>query len=423
MKEKLINDLNESNKNIIITGDLGTGKTSGILFPIVDKIVNANKSFIVIDPREEYLKKYYNGVKSKGYNTIVLNLNDMSKSDGWNPFELPYQMFKKGDKDRSLNYLDQIGSEIFYENSTADPFWSQSSADFFTGVTLALFEDAKEDEINLSSVNVMFDGLNKKFVTDTYLGEYFRFKNPSDQSYIYVSNTIFAPKDTRSSILSVAKQKLRLYVSRESVNKLLSKTTFDFKEINNKPTAIFIITKESNTSINSLASIFVKQLFSYLSDNRCANKFNFILDNLDTIENISEIVQMMSAGVSRNIKFVLVTRSKEILESQYGSYMFKLSNTIDITEKQIESIVANEKQTIENSHEEVKIPNEKIVYPSLKSTIIKTFPLEEYVQSKRKYDIFSETSNEDNPLNYVDKVSIDDMITSIDEKMAQLEKK
>ena len=118
--------------------------------------------------------------------------------------------------------LEKTAKTMFYEDSTVDPFWSLTASDFFTGVTLALFEDGKEDEINLNSVNMMFEGVNERFGTTDYLTNYFKLKSPSSQSYVCASTTILAPKETKGSILSVARQKLRTYVSREKLSVLMN---------------------------------------------------------------------------------------------------------------------------------------------------------------------------------------------------------
>ena len=93
---------------------------------------------------------------------------------------------------------------MFYENSSQDPFWALTASDFFTGVTLALFEDGNADEVNLNSVNNMFNGIDKKFGASDYITEYFKTKETSSKPYIFASTTFLAPRDTKGSILSVS---------------------------------------------------------------------------------------------------------------------------------------------------------------------------------------------------------------------------
>ena len=77
-----------------------------------------------------------------------------------------------------------------------------------------MFEDAKEEEINLSSVNAIFNGINMRMGTTDYLTAYFKSKNPASQSLVYAASTIYAPNETKGSILSVARQPINLFITR-----------------------------------------------------------------------------------------------------------------------------------------------------------------------------------------------------------------
>ena len=155
MKEEILKKVHNANKNLIIDGVISTGKTKFVSFPLIKEMINSNESIFILDSKEEYIKEFYSKAKEKDYNTLIINLRDLNKSEGWNLLEYPYNLYKKGETDKSLNYLAQIGKEMFYEGSTVDPFWSNSAANLFAGVVVGLFEDAKENEINLSSVSNM----------------------------------------------------------------------------------------------------------------------------------------------------------------------------------------------------------------------------------------------------------------------------
>ena len=246
MKKEMLEKVLNAHKNLIVEGDIASGKTTNVLFPVVDNAIEKKESLFILDSREEYVNRYYEKLKSNNYNTIILNLRDMDKSEGWNPLEYPYNLYKNGEKDKAQEYLEKIGKIMFYENSSQDPFWALTASDFFTGVTLALFEDGNADEVNLNSVNNMFNGIDKKFGASDYITEYFKTKETSSKPYIFASTTFLAPKDTKGSILSVARQKLRLYVSREKLSQIMNKTTFNFDDVANKPTAIFVIARTNN---------------------------------------------------------------------------------------------------------------------------------------------------------------------------------
>ncbi len=428
MKQEILEKVLNARKNLIIQGDVASGKTTNVLFPIVDNAIKNNESLFILDSKEEYINKYYKKLKEKNYNTIIINLRDLGKSDGWNPLEYAYNLSKNGDSDKAQEYLEKIGKIVFYEGSSQDPFWSITASDFFTGVTLGLFEDGQKDEINFNSINAMFDGIDKKYGATDFITTYFRSKDTASKPYVFASSTFLAPKETKGSILSVARQKLRLLVSREKLSQLLSKTTFNFEDVAEKPTAIIFIARDENKTLNCLAAMFIEQLYSILLEKRHENKFNFILDNFDIIEKCNDLVDIISSSPSRNIKFSIATRSNVKLASEYGDYVISLCDMIDIHDDKISVVINKVKTDVNNEFETVVISDEKIDYPKLNTGQLKIFNLEKKVQEIKSKELansdfggltlpdFPNTSGLNTGLK-----PIDELISDIDDKIAQIE--
>lgn len=432
MKKEMLEKVYNTQKNIIVAGDIAAGKTTSVLFPLVDKMIEQKESLMILDSKEEYINKYYNELKNKDYNIVILNLRDFDKSEGWNPLQLAYELYKNGSIDKAIDYLEKIGKTIFYDASENDPFWTLTASDLFTGIVLALFEDAKEYEVNFNSVNMILEGVNERYYdskqTIDYLTCYFLDKNPSSLSYVYASTAVFAPRDTRASIMSVAKQKLMTYVSREKLSMLMNKTTFNFEEIKTKPTAIFFIAKDESKHLNTLASIFIEQLFTFLLDSKVANKFNFVLDNFDSIEKVNEFTDMLGAGLSRGIRFVVSTRFLEDLSTKYGSYITKLSNQVYTTNDLLKIKMNDKEETIENEYEELENVSNEIDYPNLNQNSnifhfnqnsIKVFDLKRYVIS----NCHLRNIGSDVPTLSIHNstVDVDDLIKRIDEKIVKID--
>lgn len=95
-------------------------------------------------------------LRAKGYNIILLNFRDPGRGNAWNPLTLPYKLWQNGNQDKAIELLEDLAANILYDegNKNADPFWEKTSADYFSGITLGLFSDAKEDEINLNSISL-----------------------------------------------------------------------------------------------------------------------------------------------------------------------------------------------------------------------------------------------------------------------------
>lgn len=376
MKREILDKLYNSKRNIIVSGNMATGKTTNVLFPITDKIISNKESFVVTDSKDEYLNKYYNYLKEKNYNCIILNLRDLEKSECWNPLEYAYNLYKENNQNKAIEYLYNLANSFFNTEENDDPFWQRTTCDFFVGVALALFEDAKKEEINLNSINKIITATNTKNEKESPLTTYFMSKDKSSQAYINASTTILAPKDTKGSILMVANQMIKPYIYNDTVSSLLNITTFDYKDILNKPTAIFVITKKESKIMNSVATSFIEELFNILLDNQ--NKFNFILDNIDDIRYFNNLLDMMSQASPNHLKFYLGTRSINNLKEKYNDLLLSVSDQVEIIGESIAYTINDIKNTIPNDNEEVVIQQSIIEYPTNQIKKIQIFNLEEF---------------------------------------------
>ena len=407
MKKEILENIIKQNRNIVVSGDISSGKTKSFMFPLVEEQIDNNENIIILDTKEEYISKYYETLKNKDYNIITLNLKDLNKSVGWNPLKYPYTLYKSGNVDAALDSINKLAVPIFHDKASKDPFWENSSCDFFTGLVLSLFDDAKEDEVNFNSVNALFDSLNVRYGDKDLLTHYFEYKGRNSKAYTAASTTLLAPMETRGSIVSVARQKFKLYVIREKLNNLLSKTTFNYEDIVTKPTAIFIISKDENTYLSTLVEIFITQLFDILINNS-KTKYNIILDNFDILNEIVGFNSMLSSGVAQKIKFYIATRSIDKLYDTYGYYIKSLICYYDINNIRRDS-------TLEE--ENLEYVESNVEYPVLEINDIKVFDLENFLNDKNV------TLPQKNDVNHVNSDKISDLINKIDNKIQELDSK
>lgn len=412
----MIDKIYNLNRNLIVDGKLSAGKTTNVMFPLVEKMIDNSESLFILDSKEEYLNKYYNELKSKKYNVIIINLRVMDESEGWNPLEYPYQLYKNGDKDGAINHIERLANTIYYNSLNEDSFWSMTAGDLFKGLVLSLFEDGENDEINLSSVNSMLEKGMNKFGAKDYLTEYFKNKDPESKAFTFASATVFAPNETKGGILSVAKQRLRLFIGREKLNMLTNKTTFEIDAIDSKKTAIFFIAKDEETSLSGYATMFIEQLYTILVSKKLTNKFNFILDNFDSIKKCDNLIDMLSSCISRKMKVCICTRNLEDLLEKTDNYLLKLSDAIEVDDDGVKFLSKNGYETIKEGIDKIDIPSSSINYPKLEKSNVKVFDLQRFVINNniKKFDL---------DLNINDFISTEDLIKSIDKKIAELDSK
>ena len=329
----LVNDgrriwVDDGESHNLVIGSTGTGKTQCVIHPLVKILAKKGESMIVTDPKGEIYRENAGLLKEKGYQILVLNFRDPQRGNTWNPLHLPYKLYKSGNTDKAMELLDDLASNILYEESSAnkDPFWEKTSADYFAGLALGLFEDAKEEEININSISLMTTLGEEKFgARSTYIKEYFSGKDPAGAAYTCASGTIFAPEETKGSILSTFKQKIRLFSSRENLSEMLSQNDFDIDSIGKKKTAVFMIIQDEKKTYHALATIFIKQCYESLIDvaqnspkGELPVRTNFILDEFANMPPLKDITTMITAARSRLIRFTMIIQNLAQLNSVYG---------------------------------------------------------------------------------------------------------
>ncbi len=328
----LINDgkkiwVDDGDYHNLIIGSTGSGKTQNIIFPMIEILAKHGESMIITDPKGELYEKKSNMLRSKGYNIVLLNFRDPGRGNAWNPMSLPYNLYKSGNRDKAMELLDDLALNILYDegNKNADPFWEKTSADYFSGLSLGLFDDAKEEEINLNSISLMTTVGEEKLGGSTYIKEYFNLKDPGSSAYISASSTILAPSDTKMSILAVFKQKIKLFASRENLSEMLSYSDFDIKDIGKKKTAVFIIVQDEKKTYHSLVTIFIKQVYETLIDvaqnspgNKLPIRTNFLLDEFANMPPLKDVTTMITAARSRAMRFTMIIQNFAQLNEVYG---------------------------------------------------------------------------------------------------------
>ena len=328
----LINDgkkmwVDNGEGHTLIIGSTGAGKTQVAIFPLVHSLAKHDESMIITDPKGEIYETTAEMLRKRGYNVVLLNFRNPQQGSGWNPLHLPYKYYKEGNPDKANELTDDLAMNILYDENAQnnDPFWEKTSADYFSGICLGLFEDAKEDEINLNSVNLFTTvGEEKCGPNALYANEYFKTKDPASPAYVSASSTIAAPNETRGSILSVFKQKIRLFAARENLSEMLSHSDFEFEDIGRKKTAVFIVIQDEKKTYHSLVTIFLKQCYETLVDyaQKCGGKLpyrtNFLLDEFANMPPLKDVDTMVSAARSRKMRFFFVIQNYAQLAEVYG---------------------------------------------------------------------------------------------------------
>lgn len=317
---------NSGEPHALIMGASGSGKTQCMMFPLLKILARHGESVIVTDPKGELYEECGKLLQEKGYKVILLNFRDPKEGSAWNPFSYPYRIYKEGNIDKANELLQDLASNILIDpNNKAEPFWEQTASNFFTGLSLGLFDDAIEEEVNINSINMMAEVGEDRIGSSTYIKEYFKAKGELSPAYIAAASCINAPNETRGGIMSTFRTKTRIFSSQESLSEMLSYSDFDIRDIGKEKTAIFLKVHDEKTTYHALATIFVKQAYEALiataqtfPNLKLPYRTNFILDEFANMPAIKDIGTMITASRSRNIRFSFAIQNFSQLNQVYG---------------------------------------------------------------------------------------------------------
>ena len=316
--------VDDGESHSLIIGSTGSGKTYCIVNPLVHILAKHNESMVITDPKGEIYENNAEFLRDRGYKIVLLNFRNPQRGNMWNPLTLPYKLYKAGNFDKCNELLRDLAINILHDEKTDDPFWQNTSADYFVALAQGLFQDADESCINIDSIIQMLTVGEEKYGSSTFAKEYFKMKDSRNPAYVNAAGTIDAPNDTKGSIISVFRQKVNIFAMAENLSEMLSKSDFDMMDIGREKTAVFLIIQDEKKTYHALTTIFVKQCYESLIDvaqesgGKLKVRTNFILDEFANMPELKDVTTMITAARSRQIRFNLIIQNFAQLNQVYG---------------------------------------------------------------------------------------------------------
>lgn len=322
--------IDSSDTHSLVFGSTGSLKTRTVVSPTIKILGYAGESMVINDPKGELFVRHAGDLAEQGYNIVEINFRNPSLGNAWNPLYIPYKFYLDGDYDKAAEFVNDIATNLMLsETLSKDPFWEYSASDVFYGLVMLLFRYCKEFNEPMTAVNIgNVLGLRRKLYSQANLPsatDIWKYASQNELITISLSGSVYAPKDTRNSILSTFDQKMRSFSIQDTLLEMLSNNDFSMEKIQSEKTAVFLITPDEKTSYHRLVSMFIKECYEYLiyeatmnSDNKMKVRVNFILDEFSSLPKIADMPAMISAARSRDIKFLLVVQSQSSLKQRYA---------------------------------------------------------------------------------------------------------
>jgi len=319
------------NLNTLVCGGSGAGKTRFYAKP---NIMNANTSFVVLDPKGELLRDTGNLLKEKGYDIKVIDLINMDKSHCYNPF-----VYLKDDNDVQRMVTNLFKNTTPKNSSSSDPFWDQAAMMLLMALVLYLHHEAPEDEQNFPMVMEMIRAGEVREDSEDYqspldmLFEKLEEENPEHIAIKYYKNYRSGSGKTLKSIQITLVSRLEKF----NLETLASITQTDEMELNTlgeKKTAIFAVIPDNDSSFNFIVGMLYTQLFQqlyYSADRvhggRLPVHVHFVMDEFANVALPDEFDKLLATMRSREISVSIIIQNMAQLKALF--------------EKQWESIVGN----------------------------------------------------------------------------------
>ncbi len=311
------------NNNMLVIGGSGAGKTFFIVKPNIMQMM-LNNSFIATDPKGEIARATANMLKKNGYNVKVLNLIDMAKSDGYNPFR-----YIREENDVVKLVTNIISNTTPKETASTDPFWEKSESMFLQALFYYVWLEMPPNRKNFQSVldllseaEVDAKGNDSKLTKKMkQLAKTSKLKqnHPAYKQYMKV---IRGAGDTVRSIIISANSRLAL-LENPQILRILSKDDLHLEELGigvngdkHTRTALFCIIPDSDKSYNFIVGMLYTQLFQELyfqadfkNDGKLPIQVTLMMDEFANVALPDDFCSLLSTMRSRRISSIIIIQN------------------------------------------------------------------------------------------------------------------
>ena len=309
------------NLNTIVIGGSGAGKTRFYAKP---NILQCNTSFVVLDPKGEIIRSVGHLLEAKKYVIKVIDLIDMSKSLGYNPFH-----YIQNDKDILKLITNLIRNTTPKGSNTNDPFWEKSETALLEALMLYLYHYAPEDEQNFTMVMEMLNYAEVKEDEEDYespLDELFKRLEALDSNSLalkqYKIYKQAAGKTAKSILISVG-----VRLAAFNLEELASLTRFDemeLEQIGERKTALFAIIPDNDSTFNFIVGMLYTQLFQmlyyqadYVHGGELPVPVHFLMDEFANVALPDEFDKLLSTMRSRQIFVSIILQNLAQIKALY----------------------------------------------------------------------------------------------------------
>ncbi len=320
MESRAKNPTDSRNKNVLIVGGSGSGKTRFFVLP---NLLQGHSSYVVTDPKSSLLGQCGHVLERQGYQIRFLNTINFKKSMHYNPFA-----YVHSEKD-ILKLVTTLMANTKGDGKTGDEFWEKAEKLLYTALIAYLHYEAppeeqtfaallellnsmevrEEDETFQNAVDLMFEALAKRKPDSFAVRQYRLFK-------------LAAGKTLKSILISCGARLAPFDI--EELREVTAYDELELDKIGDRKTALFLIMSDTDSTFNFLISMAYTQLFNLLCEKaddvyggRLPVHVRCLIDECANIGQIPNLEKLVATIRSREISACLILQTRSQLKAIY----------------------------------------------------------------------------------------------------------
>ena len=325
---------NARNKNVLVVGGSGSGKTRFWLKP---NLLQCHSSYVITDPKGTIVLECGNVMLKNGYKVKILNTINFKKSMHYNPFA-----YVHSEKD-ILKLVTTLMTNTKGEGSGGDPFWEKSERLLLTALIAYLHYEAPVEEQNfatllemLNTMQVLEDDEEYQNPVDLLFEELAKKKPNSFAGRQYKLYKLAAGKTLKSILISCGARLAPFDIA--ELREIMSDDELELDTLGDRKTALFLIMSDTDTTFNFVIAMLQSQLFNLLCDKaddvyggRLPVHVRCLLDEFANIGQIPNFDKLIATIRSREISASIILQSQSQLKTIYKDAADTIVGNCDTT--------------------------------------------------------------------------------------------
>ena len=327
------------NKNVLVVGGSGSGKTRFFLKPNLMQCTSKQYpcSFVVTDPKGSIVLECGKLLQSMGYRIKILNTINFKKSMHYNPFS-----YIHSEKD-ILKLVTTLIANTKGEGKAGDEFWTKAETLLYTALIGFIHYRAPEEEQNFSTLLAFINAMEVREDDETFqnaVDDAFRLLEEEDPEHFavrqYKKYKLAAGKTAKSILVSCGARLAAFDIA--ELREIMSYDELELDTIGDEKTALFLIMSDTDSTFNFLISMVYSQLFNLLCEKaddvyggRLPVHVRCLIDEMANIGQIPNLEKLIATIRSREISACLVLQTQSQLKAIYRDNADTIIGNCDAT--------------------------------------------------------------------------------------------